>query len=83
MFSRVAAIAAGPTPPAFAGHMALDPCPYDPAKPSRCLKGRHFKRQADLLCHAGRIRNAGSGGNGTAIRADLAAVGFDVEIETW
>lgn len=81
-----ATIAAGPTPAAFswAYNEDLDPYPYDP------------ERARELLAEAG-VENAeltflvtegGSGmldpvPMGTAIQSDLAAVGFDVSIETY
>ncbi|MBR3371544.1 MAG: ABC transporter substrate-binding protein [Rhodobacteraceae bacterium] len=79
-------IAAGPTPPAFAWayNDALEPYPYDP------------ERARELLADAGAegasvtfyVTEGGSGmldpiPMGTAIQADLAAVGFDVTIETY
>ena len=81
-----AAVAAGPTPPAFswAYNDALQPYPYDPDK------------ARELLAEAGQpnpkvvfyVTEGGSGmldpvAMGTAIQADLAAVGFDVEIQTY
>ncbi|MEO8243521.1 MAG: ABC transporter substrate-binding protein [bacterium] len=81
-----AAVAAGPTPPAFswAYNDALQPYPYDPAKAKA------------LLAEAGQpnpkvtffVTEGGSGmldpvAMGTAMQADLAAVGFDVKIQTY
>ena len=81
-----AAVAAGPTPPAFAWayNDELQPYPYDP------------DRARELLAEAGMenpsitfyVTEGGSGmldpvAMGTAIQADLEAVGFDVTIETY
>ena len=81
-----AAVAAGPTPPAFAWayNDELEPYPYDP------------DRARELLAEAGvenpsitfYVTEGGSGmldpvAMGTAIQADLEAVGFDVTIETY
>ncbi|TBX23018.1 ABC transporter substrate-binding protein [Nioella sediminis] len=81
-----AAVAAGPTPPAFAWayNNDLEPYPYDP------------DRARELLAEAGvenpeitfYVTEGGSGmldpvAMGTAIQADLEAVGFDVTIETY
>ncbi|WP_373356679.1 ABC transporter substrate-binding protein [Pseudoroseicyclus sp. CXY001] len=81
-----AAVSAGPTPPAFnwAYNEELEPYPYDP------------DRARELLAEAGvenpevtfYVTEGGSGmldpiAMGTAIQADLEAVGFDVTIETY
>jgi peptide/nickel transport system substrate-binding protein len=81
-----AEVAAGPTPPAFAWayNEELEPYPYDP------------DRARELLAEAGvenpevtfYVTEGGSGmldpvAMGTAIQADLEAVGFDVTIETY
>jgi peptide/nickel transport system substrate-binding protein len=81
-----AQVAAGPTPPAFgwAYNEELEPYPYDP------------ERARQLLAEAGQpnpavtfyVTEGGSGmldpvAMGTAIQADLEAVGFDVTIETY
>ena len=81
-----AEVAAGPTPPAFAWayNESLEPYPYDP------------DMARDLLAEAGMeapevtfyVTEGGSGmldpiAMGTAIQADLEAVGFDVSIETY
>jgi peptide/nickel transport system substrate-binding protein len=81
-----AAVAAGPTPPAFAWayNDELEPYPYDP------------DRARELLAEAGvenpsitfYVTEGGSGmldpvAMGIAIQADLEAVGFDVTIETY
>jgi len=79
-------VAAGPIPPAFAWayNEALEPYPYDP------------ERARELLAEAGQenpsvtfyVTEGGSGmldpvAMGTSMQADLAAVGFDVTIETY
>ena len=81
-----AEVAAGPTPPAFAWayNDQLSPYPYDPEKAKA------------LLAEAGQpnpkvtffVTEGGSGmldpvAMGTAIQADLAAVGFEVTIQTY
>ncbi len=80
-----AAIASGPVAPAFSwAYAGLDPYPYDP------------DRARELLAEAGAegaevtffVTEGGSGmldpiPMGTAMQADLAAVGFDVRIETF
>ena len=81
-----AAIAAGPTPPAFAWayNDALEPYPYDPAK-AKALLNEAGVSNAKLTFY---VTQGGSGmldpvAMGTAIQADLAAVGFNVEIKTF
>ena len=81
-----AAIAAGPTPPAFAWayNEDLEPYPYDPDKAKALLKEAGVS-DAKLTFY---VTQGGSGmldpvAMGTAIQADLAAVGFDVEIQTF
>ena len=81
-----AEIAAGPTPPAFAWayNDALEPYPYDPDK-ARALLEEAGAVGAKLTFF---VTEGGSGmldpiPMGTAIQADLEAVGFDVEIETY
>ncbi len=81
-----AAIAAGPTPPAFAWayNEELEPYPYDPDK-ARALLDEAGVSDAKLTFY---VTQGGSGmldpvAMGTAIQADLAAVGFDVEIQTF
>ncbi|AMY69493.1 ABC transporter substrate-binding protein [Frigidibacter mobilis] len=79
-------IAAGPTPPAFAWayNEALEPYPYDPDR-ARALIAEAGAEGASLTFY---VTEGGSGmldpvPMGTAIQADLAAVGFDVKIETY
>ncbi len=81
-----ATVAAGPTPPAFAWayNEALEPYPYDPDR-ARELIAEAGAEGAQLTFY---VTEGGSGmldpvAMGTAIQADLAAVGFDVRIETY
>lgn len=81
-----ATIAAGPTPPAFAWayNEDLEPYPYDPDR-ARELIAEAGAEGASLTFY---VTEGGSGmldpiPMGTAIQADLAAVGFDVTIETY
>ncbi len=81
-----AAIAAGPTPPAFAWayNESLEPYPYDPDK-ARALLAEAGTEGAELTFY---VTEGGSGmldpvAMGTAIQADLQAVGLDVKIETY
>lgn len=81
-----ATVAAGPTPPAFAWayNEDLDPYPYDPDK-ARALISEAGAEGATLTFY---VTEGGSGmldpiPMGTAIQADLEAVGFDVKIETY
>lgn len=81
-----AAVAAGPTPPAFAWayNDALDPYPYDPDKARDLLKAAGAEG-AELTFF---VTEGGSGmldpvAMGTAIQADLAAVGLKVKIQTY
>jgi peptide/nickel transport system substrate-binding protein len=81
-----AEIAAGPTPPAFAWayNNSLQPYPYDPAK-AKALLAEAGVKNAGLTFY---VTEGGSGmldpvPMGTAIQADLKAVGFDVKIETY
>lgn len=81
-----AAVAAGPTPPAFAWayNEELDPYPYDPEKAKELL-AEAGAEGAELTFY---VTEGGSGmldpvAMGTAIQADLAAVGLDVKIETY
>ncbi|HBZ45340.1 MAG TPA: ABC transporter substrate-binding protein [Maritimibacter sp.] len=79
-------VAAGPTPPAFAWayNDSLDPYPYDPEKAKELL-AEAGAEGAELTFY---VTEGGSGmldpiPMGTAIQADLNAVGFDVKIETY
>lgn len=81
-----AEVAAGPTPPAFAWayNDSLEPYPYDPDK-ARELIAEAGAEGAELTFY---VTEGGSGmldpiAMGTAIQADLEAVGFDVTIETY
>ncbi len=79
-------VAAGPTPPAFAWayNEALEPYPYDPEK-AKALIAESGVEDLGLTFY---VTEGGSGmldpvAMGTAIQADLSAVGFDVKIETY
>ncbi|RBI77488.1 ABC transporter substrate-binding protein [Roseovarius sp. TE539] len=81
-----ATVAAGPTPPAFAWayNEDLDPYPHDPDKARELIKAAGAEG-AELTFY---VTEGGSGmldpvPMGTAIQADLEAVGFDVTIETY
>ena len=81
-----AQVAAGPTPPAFswAYNESLKPYPHDPDK-ARALIKEAGVEGSKLTFY---VTEGGSGmldpvPMGTAIQADLAKVGFDVEIETY
>ncbi len=81
-----AEVAAGPTPPAFAWayNEALEPYPYDPEK-AKALIAEAGAEGAELTFY---VTEGGSGmldpiAMGTAIQADLQAVGFSVKIETY
>ena len=81
-----AEVAAGPTPPAFAWayNPDLEPYPYDPDR-ARELIAEAGAEGAELTFY---VTEGGSGmldpvAMGTAMQADLEAVGFDVTIETY
>ena len=81
-----AEVAAGPIPPAFAWahNEELEPYPYDPER-ARELLAEAGAEGAELTFY---VTEGGSGmldpvAMGTAIQADLEAVGFDVGIETY
>jgi len=81
-----AEVAAGPTPPAFAWayNESLEPYPYDPDK-ARALLAEAGAEGAELTFY---VTEGGSGmldpvAMGTAIQADLQAVGLKVSIETY
>src|SRR5690606_7368973 len=82
-----ATVAAGPTPPAFnwAYNEELDPYPYDPDKARELLAEAGVEEGTDVTFY---VTQGGSGmldpvSMGTAIQADLEAVGLDVAIETY
>jgi peptide/nickel transport system substrate-binding protein len=81
-----AEVAAGPTPPAFAWayNESLEPYPYDPEKAKQLLADAGYDGE-ELTFY---VTEGGSGmldpiAMGTAIQADLEAVGMDVKIETY
>ncbi len=81
-----ATVAAGPTPPAFAWahNDDLEPYPYDPEK-AKALIAEAGAEGAEVTFY---VTEGGSGmldpvPMGTAIQADLEAVGLDVTIETY
>jgi peptide/nickel transport system substrate-binding protein len=81
-----AEVAAGPTPPAFAWayNEDLEPYPYDPDR-ARALLAEAGVENPEITFY---VTEGGSGmldpvAMGTAIQADLEAVGFDVTIETY
>ncbi|UPH70103.1 ABC transporter substrate-binding protein [Abyssibius alkaniclasticus] len=81
-----AEVAAGPTPPAFAWayNPDLEPYPYDPDR-ARELLAEAGAEGAELTFY---VTEGGSGmldpvAMGTAIQADLEAVGLNVTIETY
>ena len=81
-----AGVSAGPIPPAFnwAYNESVEPYPYDPDMARQLLE----ESGVDDLSVTFYVTEGGSGmldpiPMGTAIQADLEAVGFDVEIETY
>ncbi len=80
-----AGVASGPVAPAFDwAYAGLDPYPYDPDR-ARELLAEAGAEGAEITFY---VTEGGSGmldpvPMGTAIQADLAAVGFDVTIETY
>ncbi|CAN0656597.1 peptide/nickel transport system substrate-binding protein (plasmid) [Nitratireductor aquimarinus] len=79
-------VAAGPTPPAFAWayNEELQPYPYDPDKARQLLEEAGYAGE-ELTFY---VTEGGSGmldpiAMGTAIQADLQAVGMKVNIETY
>ena len=83
---NTATVASGPTPAAFswAYNNALKPYPYDPVKASELVKAAGAEG-ATLTFY---VTQGGSGmldpvPMGTAIQADLKAIGLNVKIETY
>jgi len=81
-----AEVAAGPTPPAFAWayNESLEPYPYDPEKAKTLLQEAGYNGEQVTFY----VAEGGSGmldpiAMGTAIQADLQAVGMKVKIETY
>jgi peptide/nickel transport system substrate-binding protein len=81
-----AEVSAGPVPPAFAWAYNEDvqPYPYDPDRARELLAGADYDGEEIVFY----VTEGGSGmldpvAMGTAIQADLAAVGMNVRIETY
>lgn len=81
-----AEISAGPVPPAFAWayNEDVDPYPYDPDRARELLEEGGYEGEEIVFY----VTEGGSGmldpvAMGTAIQADLAAVGMNVRIETY
>ncbi|MDF1599330.1 ABC transporter substrate-binding protein [Mesorhizobium sp. YIM 152430] len=81
-----AEISAGPVPPAFAWayNEEVDPYPYDPDRARELLEEGGYEGEEIVFY----VTEGGSGmldpvAMGTAIQADLAAVGMNVRIETY
>jgi peptide/nickel transport system substrate-binding protein len=81
-----AEVAAGPIPPAFAWayNEEVEPYPYDPDKARELLEEAGYDGEEITFY----VTEGGSGmldpvAMGTAIQADLAAVGMNVKIETY
>ncbi|MEO3387913.1 ABC transporter substrate-binding protein [Mesorhizobium sp. CAU 1741] len=81
-----AEVSAGPVPPAFAWayNEEVDPYPYDPERARALLEEAGYDGEEVVFY----VTEGGSGmldpvAMGTAIQADLAAVGMNVRIETY
>ncbi len=82
-----ATVATGPTPAAFswAYNDTLEPYPHDPDKARELIQEAGYGDGAEIVFY---VTEGGSGmldpiPMGTAIQADLAAVGIDAKIETY